>query len=221
MQWAMADDVRSILDALIRERGEDYSSLSRLIGRNPAYIQQFIKRGTPRRLSEEDRVRIATYLRVPEAQLGGRAEASALPAARGDAPLLQAVPRIEVRASAGPGSMAEIEERGRPIAFDPLLLKEIGAQRTSLLSVIRVSGDSMEPTLYDRDDILVDRSATTAVSGAIHVLRLDDLLMVKRLVRQGSDWIICSDNPAYPDIRDFDPAALQLIGRVLWCGRKL
>lgn len=217
----MADDVRSILDALIRERGEDYSSLSRLIGRNPAYIQQFIKRGTPRRLSEEDRVRIAAYLRVPEAQLGGRAEASARPAARGDAPLLQAVPRIEVRASAGPGGMAEIEEQGRPIAFDPLLLKEIGAQRTSLLSVIRVSGDSMEPTLYDRDDILVDRSATTAVSGAIHVLRLDDLLMVKRLVREGAAWIICSDNPAYPDIRDFDPAALQLIGRVLWCGRKL
>jgi phage repressor protein C with HTH and peptisase S24 domain len=216
----MADDVRSILDALIRERGEDYSSLSRLIGRNPAYIQQFIKRGTPRRLSEEDRARIAAYLRVPEAQLGGRAEASARPAASGDA-LLQAVPRIEVRASAGPGGMAEIEEHGRPIAFDPLLLKEIGAQRTSLLSVIRVSGDSMEPTLYDRDDILVDRSATRAVSGAIHVLRLDDLLMVKRLVRQGSAWIICSDNPAYPDIRDFDPAALQLIGRVLWCGRKL
>ena len=48
-------DVRSALEALCRERGEDYASLSRLIGRNAAYIQQFIKRGTPQRLAEEDR----------------------------------------------------------------------------------------------------------------------------------------------------------------------
>jgi len=218
----MTEDVRSILDELIRERGEDYSSLSRLIGRNPAYIQQFIKRGTPRRLSEEDRARIAAYLRVPEERLGGR---STSPPSNSSAGAhdngLRAVPRIEVRASAGPGGVADIEEQGRPFAFDPALLKEIGARRTSRLSVIRVSGDSMEPTLRDRDDILVDLSATTPVPDAIHVLSLDDLLMVKRLVREGGSWIVRSDNPAYADIEDFDLAALRIIGRVLWCGRKL
>ncbi|MGC6328723.1 S24 family peptidase [Rhizorhabdus sp. FW153] len=217
----MTEDVRSILDELIRERGEDYSSLSRLIGRNPAYIQQFIKRGTPRRLSEEDRARIAAYLRVPEERLGGR---SASPPSRSAAAHdngLRAVPRIEVRASAGPGGVADIEERGRPFAFDPALLKEIGARRTSRLSVIRVSGESMEPTLRDRDDILVDLSATTPIPDAIHVLSLDDLLMVKRLVHDGDSWIVRSDNPDYADIDDFDPAALRIIGRVLWCGRKL
>ncbi len=218
----MAEDVRSILDELIRERGEDYSSLSRLIGRNPAYIQQFIKRGTPRRLSEEDRARIAAYLRVPEDRLGGRSTSSAsMPPAAAQDGGLRAVPRIEVRASAGAGGIADIEERGRPFAFDPALLREIGARPTSQLSVIRVSGDSMEPTLRDRDDILVDLSVTTPAPDAIHVLSLDDLLMVKRLVRDGDRWIVRSDNPAYADIDDFDPAALRIIGRVLWCGRKL
>ena len=48
-------DARAALERLIEERGEDYAALSRLIGRNAAYIQQFIKRGTPKRLSEEDR----------------------------------------------------------------------------------------------------------------------------------------------------------------------
>ncbi|OYW86211.1 MAG: peptidase S24, partial [Sphingobium sp. 32-64-5] len=46
---------QKILAGLIAEHGTNYGALSRLIGRNPAYIQQFIKRGTPRRLDERDR----------------------------------------------------------------------------------------------------------------------------------------------------------------------
>ncbi len=47
--------IRKRLDELIATRGEDYASLSRRLGRNPTYIQQFVKRGVPRRLSETDR----------------------------------------------------------------------------------------------------------------------------------------------------------------------
>ena len=215
----MADDIRSALDALIRDSGEDYSSVSRLLGRNPAYIQQFIKRGSPRRLAEEDRLKLASYFRVPEQRLGGRSgHASSSPAE------LVSVARVDIGASAGPGGIAEIEERGAPIGFDGAMLRELGVRRRDALSIIRVAGDSMEPTLRDGDDILVDRSAVTLRSGAIHVLRIDGLLVVKRLVRKpGSPlpFIVRSDNPAYPDIEDFDPASAQLIGRVLWCGRRL
>ena len=38
---------RAALARLIEERGADYAGLSRMLGRNPAYIQQFIKRGVP------------------------------------------------------------------------------------------------------------------------------------------------------------------------------
>lgn len=207
------DDVRSALDALIRERGEDYSAISRLLGRNAAYIQQFIKRGTPRRLSEEDRLRLAAYFRVPEERLGGR------PGAKAGTATLVTIPRIVVGASAGPGGIAEIEERGRPIAFDGALLRDLGAGRRDALSIIRVAGDSMEPTLRDGDDILVDRDATAIRSGAIYVLRVDDLLLVKRLVREDGLLIVRSDNPAHGDI--IDPYPLLVVGRVLWCGRKL
>ncbi|ATE64821.1 S24 family peptidase [Rhizorhabdus dicambivorans] len=213
----MADDVRTALDALIRERGEDYSAVSRLLGRNPAYIQQFIKRGTPRRLSEEDRLRLAAYFRVSEDRLGGRAGAGTPP----DMSALVAVPRIDIGASAGAGGLAEIEERGRPIGFDEKWLRDLGARRTDSLSIISVAGDSMEPTLCDGDDILVDREAVAVRAGAIHVLRLDGMLMVKRIIRDGGRLLIRSDNPAYPDIADYDPALLAIIGRVLWCGRKL
>lgn len=210
----MADDVRAALDALIRERGEDYSAISRLLGRNPAYVQQFIKRGSPRRLSEEDRRRLASYFRVPEERLGG--PAGAVPASA-----LVAVPRVEIGASAGPGGLAEIEERGRPIGFDEAWLRDLGAGRAAALSIIRVAGDSMEPTLYDGDDILVDRSGSKVRSGSIHIVRFDGMLMVKRLIRQAGGLVIRSDNAAYPDIADYDPALLMVIGRVLWCGRRL
>lgn len=47
-------DPRRALDELIKERGESYSSVSRLLSRNAAYIQQFIKRGSPARLDDSD-----------------------------------------------------------------------------------------------------------------------------------------------------------------------
>ena len=67
------DDPRRMLDRLLTEKGVDYAQLSARIGRNPAYIQQYIKRGSPRRLGEQDRARIAAYLGVSEALLGGPA----------------------------------------------------------------------------------------------------------------------------------------------------
>ena len=211
------DDARQALDALIRQHGEDYSALSRLLGRNPAYIQQYIKRGSPRRLSEEDRLQLAAYFRVPEARLGGGDKRAAAPA-----PALLPVPRVEIGASAGPGAIAEIEERGPPIGFDAAMLRALGAKRTTALSIIRVQGASMEPTLQDGDDILVDRDAVGVRPGAIYVLRLDDMLIVKRLIRAGpGSLIIRSDNAAFPDIADYDPATLSIIGRVLWCGRRI
>ncbi len=63
-------DGRAALARLIAERGEDYAGLSRLLGRNPAYIQQFIKRGSPRRLAESDRRNPRRYFGVDEAVLG-------------------------------------------------------------------------------------------------------------------------------------------------------
>jgi hypothetical protein len=65
------------LARLIADRGENYGALSRLLGRNAAYIQQFIKRGTPRKLDEEDRRLLARYFGVDEALLGGPALDSA------------------------------------------------------------------------------------------------------------------------------------------------
>ena len=64
---------RAELERLIVERREDYAGLSRLLGRNPAYVQQFIKRGVPRKLDEKDRKTLARYFGISEEALGGPA----------------------------------------------------------------------------------------------------------------------------------------------------
>jgi hypothetical protein len=54
-------DPRSVLERLCVERGEDFAGLSRMLGRNAAYIQQFVRRGVPKRLRDIERRKLARY----------------------------------------------------------------------------------------------------------------------------------------------------------------
>jgi phage repressor protein C with HTH and peptisase S24 domain len=92
-----------------------------------------------------------------------------------------------------------------------------------MLSLIQVDGDSMSPTLNHGDDIMVDnRAATGPLRDGIHVIRLDDALMVKRLASgPGGRLSVLSDNPAYPGWPDVDGTTVAIIGRVVWAGRRL
>ena len=215
-------DPRLALDRLLTERGVDYAQLSARIGRNPAYIQQYIKRGSPRRLAEEDRARIAAYLGVSEALLGGpqqRVAAAARP--RGGDMVL--VPKLAIGASAGAGASIDGEPVEGRVAFDPKWLRDLGADPRAL-SIIRVEGDSMAPTLNDGDDILVDGSDSAArLRDGIYVLRMDDGLMVKRVARApGPGRIsVISDNPQYRSWDDLPMTAVRLVGRVVWTGRRV
>ena len=65
-------DARQTIARVAQEKGESLSALSRKIGRNVSYLQQFIERGTPRRLPEEDRRNLAIALNIDERQLGAR-----------------------------------------------------------------------------------------------------------------------------------------------------
>ena len=76
------DPVRArILDAA-RDRRLGLKALSLRLGRNPSYLQQFIARGTPKRLPEDLRQALAGMLGLPEAALRPEG-ASPLPAPLG------------------------------------------------------------------------------------------------------------------------------------------
>jgi len=219
-------DPRTILERLIQERGETYGGISKLIRRNPAYIQQFVKRGTPRKLDEADRRILARYFGVDERLLGA-AEApdwSAAPPRGGRTrDGMIAVPRLALGASAGVGSLQEDEPAIGSFSFDRRWVRALGA-RPDTLSIIRVDGESMQPSLNDGDDIMVDRSDGAArLRDGIYVLRMDGVLMVKRvaLVSARGRFSVRSDNPLYPAWEDVDPDLVFIIGRVIWTGRRI
>lgn len=220
---------QEILASLIEERGENYGALSRLIGRNAAYIQQFIKRGTPKKLDEEDRRVLARYFGVDEAVLGGL-----LPDTQPDSSRknrnksnknndLILIPEIQVEVSAGSGIIAGNEHAIGTVGFDRQWLKALGLPPENL-SIIDVNGESMAPTLNNGDKIMVDISdGTSRLRDGIYVLRLDDALMVKRVSlspgRTRKVLTISSDNPHFPRWEDIDPALVDIVGRVVWASR--
>jgi phage repressor protein C with HTH and peptisase S24 domain len=214
----MLADPRVILERLCAERGEDFAGLSRMLGRNPAYIQQFVRRGVPKRLGEEERRKLARYFSISETLLGGPPEESAMPNG------LLSIKRHPVMASAGPGAIVT-EELGKPyFAFDERWLKALTPSGPSSLSIVRVEGDSMAPTLNAGDDILVDLGdCMERLRDGIYVLRIDDALVVKRIALNplGRRVTIQSDNPAYPDWPDCGLDEINCIGRVIWSGRRI
>lgn len=204
-----SDAQRAALAGLIEAGGHSFAALSRLIGRNDAYLQQYVTRGSPRALAEADRGRLARYLGVPEAVLGGP-----------ELPGLVEVMRLDVGASAGPGGLVSDEARKRPGALDPGLLRHLGV-RPAAASMIRVQGESMTPTLADGDEILVDGDRRRLSARAeLYVLRVDGALMVKRLRAVGRDVQVISDNEAFED-RVVAADAIEVIGRVVWLSRAL
>ena len=213
----MLNDPRVVLERLCAERGEDFAGLSRMLGRNPAYIQQFVRRGVPKRLGEAERRKLARYFSISESLLGGPAD---------DEPVGGLVPvkRSAVRASAGPGAIPYDQAGKAYFAFDESWLKGLTASPSARLSIIRVEGDSMAPTLNSGDDILVDLGdCNERLRDGIYVLRADDALVVKRLALHpaGRRATVQSDNPAYPDWPDCGIDDLNCIGRVIWAGRKI
>lgn len=214
-----SNDPRMVLEQLIRKNGDDFASISAMLGKNAAYIQQYIRRGSPKKLDEQDRRKLADFYGVNEQALGGLAP-NVGKISQATSRLVQ-IKQLDLGASAGSGSLADDADAGA-MAFDPKWLKQLGTDPAKL-SLISVDGDSMDPTLCNGDDIMVDHAAAQApLRDGIYVLRMDDLLLVKRLALGPSGKIsIRSDNRQYPDWDDVDVVTVNIIGRVVWTGRRL
>jgi hypothetical protein len=62
--FAELDPVRALVLQLVAEKGADLAQVSRAIGKNHAYLQQFLKRGKPRLLPEVVRENLGRYFGV-------------------------------------------------------------------------------------------------------------------------------------------------------------
>ena len=213
-------NARERLLQLSREKNCSLARLSEMIGRNPTYLQQFIRKGSPRKLEEDDRRTLAEFFGVSESELGGPEEKSynagrKLPLEAGWVD----VPRLPLSASAGPGAAVGEEEPFDNFRFSRRWLREQGLDGAQL-SAITVQGDSMEPLLRAGDEVLVN-CAPQPFRDGIHVVRLDDTLLVKRVASQGGGrFSLLSQNLAYPPI-EVSAEDIEIIGRVVWKSGRL
>ncbi|WP_246027283.1 S24 family peptidase [Novosphingobium umbonatum] len=189
-------------------------------------MQQFVRKGSPRKLEENDRKVLARFFGVDESLLsgGGREleEKSYAEVIVRKQPVRSEyvdVPRLALSAAAGVGSFVTSEQPFGALRFSQSWLREMGLHGADL-ATMTVAGDSMEPTLRDGDEILIDRSVR-ALRDGVHVVWVEDSLLVKRVDMGRPGRVrLCSDNTHYAPI-DMAPSEVIVIGRVVWKGGRL
>ncbi|MDZ4139075.1 MAG: S24 family peptidase [Erythrobacter sp.] len=211
---------RARLLELTQARGVSLAALSGLLGRNPSYLQQFIRKGSPRKLEEQDRATLAQFFGVGEEELRDVKDNSYIsPLKPRESGAWVDVPRLDLGAAAGPGRVPGSEAAFDTFRFSRRWLAEHGLERAQL-SAITVEGDSMEPLLNNGDEILVDCSPRPFRDG-IHVVRLGETLMVKRVASAGAGRVaLLSQNLAYPPV-EVAADEVVIIGRVVWTGGRV
>jgi len=132
--------------------------------------------------------------------------------------------------AAGVGAENGSEEIIDHLAFRRDWLKKIGVSASSV-RLARVYGDSMQPSLWPGDMILIDtrsneppvrkRDTRDQRRSPIYALLDNGEARVKRIERPTADQILLvSDCPDYaPELRQgADLKAISIIGKVVWWG---
>lgn len=134
-----------------------------------------------------------------------------------------AIPRYDMRASAGGGSLlpANPEIKNRAL-FRLEWIRRVTTSPLDKLALMEVAGDSMEPTLRQGDNVLVDTLQTQPRRrDGIYVLNRDGELQVKRVAAHPVSGLLTirSDNQTYPTWPDIPPDQVDIVGRVVWAAR--
>ncbi len=131
------------------------------------------------------------------------------------------IKEFSVKCGAGPGGTPTYEEEhdSVPATYRESFFLNLGIKPEDCMR-FRVHGDSMEPTLFDGDRILVHLTDNQHIeNNHVYAINVGSEVRVKRLIRQiNGDLIIHSDNSVYPDevIRHEDDSIyFSVIGRVI------
>lgn len=199
---------RKALDGLISERGETYASISRLLGRNSAYIQQFIKRGSPARLDQSDIALLALHFDVPVEVLGGK-----------EGPTVGQRSIIKVPLLNGTGN----DSRSQWRLVDAAWLGRLCDQPASV-AILPIVGEAMEPTLCNGDEVMISRvRAQESVREGLYAIRGSSEIFVRRIAIDPTKnrLTVLTDHPAYPSWQGIQRKGVDIVGRVIWIGARV
>ena len=217
--------IRQKLDHLIKSSAsDDYASVSLLIGKNHAYIQQFIKRGVPKCLKSDNLKKIEDHFDTSFGEPDDYPPKWENLEKKSIDDNYIFVKLYDIEASAGAGCFdPESNNVIQKLAFKKSWIRSSSNATENDLAVITVSGDSMSPTLLEGDRILIDMTQQVIRNDGIYVLRSDGRILVKRISSNPISNLctIKSDNSFYESWAGCEPAKLDIIGRVIWMGRTI
>ncbi|GAN66875.1 S24 family peptidase [Acetobacter orientalis] len=229
----------ALLELIGRNSEHTLKSLSLALGKNDAYLQQYVKKGSPQNLREDVRERLSSILgvsadifrsdgdnkRVDLDKVHTEAYTQERPARQiSEISGRLVIPEYDVQAGAGPGTLIDhVASENGNIPVDqwqiPARFLEAFTDNIQSLAIIQVRGDSMEPDYHSGERVLVDLAHRTPTPPGVYVVWDGLGLVMKRLevVFGSSDPIqvkISSINPAYDSYeRPLDD--LVISGRVV------
>ncbi|WP_336977337.1 S24 family peptidase [Altererythrobacter fulvus] len=199
---------REALDGLISERGETYASISRLLGRNSAYIQQFVKRGSPARLDQSDIALLALHFDVPVEMLGGK-----------EGPTVGQRSIVKVPLLNGTGN----DSRSQWRLVDAAWLGRLCDQPAGV-AILPIVGEAMEPTLRNGDEVMISRVRfQESVREGLYAIRGSSEIFVRRIAIDPTKnrLTVLTDHPAYPSWQGIQRKGVDIVGRVIWIGARV
>jgi phage repressor protein C with HTH and peptisase S24 domain len=130
------------------------------------------------------------------APLHGIGNAMAVRAAANDDAEFVQIQMVKLRLSAGiTGFQTEPERRdGGTLGLRRSWIERHQLRPEHLIAIV-VKGESMEPSLYEDDIVIVNTLDTKPVDGAVYAFNYEGEAVVKRLTRDAGQWWLTSDNP--------------------------
>ena len=105
------------------------------------------------------------------------------------------IPMVTLRLQAGvTGFQTEPErQEGGTLSLSKNWVDQRG-YRPDQLMAIKVRGESMEPTLYEDDTVVINLADKKPVDNAVYAINYEGESVVKRLSRDAGQWWLMSDN---------------------------
>jgi len=131
--------------------------------------------------------------------------------------------RVDVRYAMGPGTDLDGYRETEPFEFDRGLFRRLTLSAPQHCMIVSGHGDSNWPTILDNDDLLIDTSQRVLNQrDRFWAISIYGSGAVKRLRAIGPDRIlVMSDNKAVAPDEEVAAEDLQIVGRVIWLGRRL
>lgn len=130
------------------------------------------------------------------------------------------VKKLKGSGSAGRG-LRPVDDVDVQLAFRDDWLRKFGGP--DMLVAMLVEGDSMEPTLMDKDIVVINKNVREiTVGGGIYALVWNSKRMIKRLQLNPKTNVvrIKSDNGRYTDL-EAGLDEIRIEGRLVWFGREV